>query len=334
MIVGRLDCVQPHPGCLATSSQLEIGHVNRKMARGVVCGLLLAGVVSLATWAASWPVPAVALARPSASSLDPPVRALDAGKLVPGLREVAAVTRQSQPTAPDGIWRPALVTSWQWQLTMPVDQSVDVVMYDIDLFTNSADVVAALRARGRKVICYMSAGTYENWRPDADRFPRDVLGGGLNWRGENWLDVRRLDVLGPIMEARLDLCRAKGFDGVEPDNVDGYANRTGFPLGPDDQLRYNVFLANAAHARGLSVGLKNDVRQVEELLPYFDWALSEQCFEYRVCRTLLPFIAAGKAVFEVEYELDAEEFCPQANAMNFNAMVKDYRLDEDREPCR
>ncbi len=307
--------------------------MNRCDTRTLLGTLLLAGLASLAAWAMSWPTPAAALAPASAISLDSPVRPLDASRLVPGLRELASVARQGQPT-PDGIWRPALVTSWQWQLTMPVDQSVDVVMYDIDLFSNSADVVASLRARGRKVICYMSAGTFENWRPDADRFPRDVLGSGLSWRGESWLDVRRLDVLGPIMEARLDLCRAKGFDGVEPDNVDGYANRTGFPLGPDDQLRYNVFLANAAHARGLSVGLKNDVQQIEELLPYFDWALSEQCFEYRVCRTLLPFIAAGKAVFEVEYELDAEEFCPQANAMNFNAMVKDYRLDEEREPCR
>jgi hypothetical protein len=326
--------VKPHLCVIATGSRMEVGQVNLTTARGLLAGSLLAGIILLAAAIAFSPPPAAALARPSTISLDPPVRPIDAGRLVPGLRELASVAPQNQPTTPDNIWRPALVTPWQWQLTMPVDQSVDVVMYDIDLFQNSADVVASLHARGRKVICYMSAGTFENWRPDADRFPRDVLGGGLNWRGESWLDTRRLDVLGPIMEARLDLCRAKGFDGVEPDNVDGYSNRTGFPLSPEDQLRFNVFLANAAHARGLSVGLKNDVSQIEELLPYFDWALSEQCFEYRVCRTLLPFIAAGKAVFEVEYELDAEEFCPQANAMNFNAMVKDYRLDEEREPCR
>ena len=54
------------------------------------------------------------------------------------------------------------------------------------------------------------------------------------------MDVRRIDVLGPIMESRLDMCEEKGFDGVEPDNVDGYLNDTGFPLTKEDQLSYNI----------------------------------------------------------------------------------------------
>jgi hypothetical protein len=226
------------------------------------------------------------------------------------------------------------VTAWQWQLSGPVDTSVDVPVYDIDMFDNSASLVAQLHAAGRHVVCYIDAGTWENWRPDARRFPRSVLGKGNGWPGERWLDIRRLGVLGPIMAARLDQCAAKGFDAVEFDNVDGYANDSGFPLTAQDQLTYNIWLADQAHDRTLSAALKNDLDQVTALLPYFDWALDEQCFQYRECGRLGPFIDAGKAVMEVEYRLPVTSFCPRANQMNFNSMKKKLSLNAWRVPCR
>jgi hypothetical protein len=233
-----------------------------------------------------------------------------------------------------GIWSPAQHTTWQWQLTTPVDESVDAQMFDIDLFDNPASVVAALHRRGRHVVCYLSAGSLEAGRPDAADFPASVAGKQLDgWPQERWLDVRRLDVLGPILERRLDLCKAKGFDGVEADNVDAYANDSGFPLTADDQLRFNRFLAGAAHARGLSIGLKNDLEQVAALEPDFDWALNEQCFQYSECERLQPFSRAGKAVFVVEYELDPSAFCPRAQSAGFMAMRKHLELDAWRQPC-
>ncbi len=207
-------------------------------------------------------------------------------------------------------------------------------MYDVDLFDTDAAVVATLHLEGRKVVCYVNAGGWEDWRPDAEEFPSAVIGASLDdWEGERWLDIRRLDVLGPIMEARMDLCEAKGFDAIEPDNVDGFLNDTGFSLTYADQLAYNVWLAAAAHERGLSIGLKNDMEQIPDLLPHFDWALNEQCFEYEECETLLPFIEAGKPVFHVEYELGTDEFCQQARAMGFSSMKKGWDLDASREPC-
>jgi hypothetical protein len=231
-------------------------------------------------------------------------------------------------------WIPAPHTTWQWQLTTPVDQSVDAQMFDIDLFDNPASVVAALHARGRHVVCYLDAGTLEPGRPDTSAFPAAVIGKELpDWPGEHWLDVRRLDILGPIIERRLDLCRQKGFDGVEFDNVDAYANDSGFPLTGDDQLRFNRFLAGAAHARGLSAGLKNDLDQAAALEPDFDWALNEQCFQYHECGRLQPFVRAGKAVFVAEYELATSAFCSQANASGVMAMRKRLDLDAWRETC-
>jgi len=230
---------------------------------------------------------------------------------------------------------PAVQTSWQWQLTTPVDQSVDVAMYDIDLFDNSSAVVASLHAAGRKAICYLDAGTWERWRPDAASFPDSVKGKPVDgWPGERWLDVRALDVLEPLTSARMDQCASKGFDGVEFDNVDGYANDTGFPIGPSDQLAYDQWLANQAHARGLDAALKNDLGQVSDLLPYFDWALDEQCFQYDECALLKPFTDAGKAVMEVEYALKPSRFCPRANRLDFNSMRKRLSLDAWRIACR
>jgi len=236
--------------------------------------------------------------------------------------------------ASPGAWKPAAVATWQIQLVGAVDTSPDVQMFDVDLFDVDASTVATLHQKGAKVVCYTSAGTYEDWRPDAGSFPASVQGGGNGWPGEKWLDIRAIDLLGPIMKARLDLCRGKGFDGVDADNVDGYTNTTGFPLSAADQLAYNRFLASEAHARGLSIGLKNDVAQTADLLGDFDWDLNEQCFEFNECNLLQPFVDAGNAVFQIEYNLDTSAFCPQANALNFNSMKKNLNLDAPRWPCR
>jgi len=245
-------------------------------------------------------------------------------------------TAPSMGTAPAAAapWIPAPRTTWQWQLSGTLDLSVDAEMYDIDLFDRPAFSVAALHDRGRHVVCYLDAGTYEPGRPDSGAYPAAVLGAGVDgWPGERWLDIRRLDILGPIIERRLDLCRDKGFDGVEPDNVDAYDNASGFPLSAADQLAFNRFLADAAHARGLSVGLKNDLGQAATLEPDFDWALNEQCFQYHECDALQPFARAGKAVFVAEYELDVSAFCPQARTADYSAIRKRVELDAWRQSC-
>ena len=236
--------------------------------------------------------------------------------------------------------------SWQWQLAEePVDLSLEVDWYDIDLFENDASVIAALhslqrprqRPRQRQVICYISAGSWEDWRSDAGKFPDTVIGkdyGG--WPGEKWLDIRQIELLAPVMGSRLDQCKAKGFDGIEPDNIDGYTNDTGFPLTYEDQLNYNIWLANEAHARGLSIGLKNDPDQVSDLLPHFDWALTEDCFAEGWCHQMLPFLAAGKPVFAAEYTdtgMTLNRLCSEENSIGFNTLLKHRDLGVYRESC-
>jgi hypothetical protein len=233
-------------------------------------------------------------------------------------------------------WKPTPGTSWQIQLSGTLNTSFNVKVYDLDLFDTPTSTIAALKARGIKVVCYFSAGSYEEWRSDASQFPASSLGYELDgWPGERWLDTRNLTVRA-IMKKRMDLAKAKGCDAVDPDNVDGYANNNGKGLTATTQLDYNKFLATEAHLRGLAVGLKNDVDQIPALLPYFDFTVNEECFQYNECNLVKPFITANKAVFNIEYggATKASTVCPKANSLNFDTLVKRLSLGSERITCR
>lgn len=245
-------------------------------------------------------------------------------------------------------WQPSPEDNltWQWQINGTLDTSLDVDMYDVDLFDTSAATIAALQANGRIVTCYFSAGTYEGWREDwrthfpfieGENYSGDAApfaGNMADW-DERWLDIRRMDLLEGIMSARMDLAVEKGCDAVEPDNMDAYTNsdETLLDLTAQDQLDYNRWIASLAHSRGLSVGLKNDVEQVAELAADFDWALNEQCFQYQECDVYEAFTSAGKAVFGVEYSGNPANFCPQAQAMGLSWLKKRLSLNAWRIGC-
>ncbi|MGW0561682.1 endo alpha-1,4 polygalactosaminidase [Streptomyces sp. NPDC003016] len=238
------------------------------------------------------------------------------------------------PPPPHGRpWRPPVGTAWQWQLDGRLDHRVDVPVYDIDGFENDAEAVRRLHRDGRRVICYLNAGAWESFRPDRRDFPAAVRGRGNGWAGERWLDIRRLDVLRPLMAKRFDMCRDKGFDAVEPDLMDGYLNDTGFPLTAAHQLAYNRMLAGLAHARGMSVGLKNDLPQIPELVADFDFAVNEECAQYGDCAALAPFVKAGKAVLHVEYAVPVGDFCERSAELGLSSMRKRLDLGAWRQPC-
>ena len=245
------------------------------------------------------------------------------------------------PASPSHVadwWHPAPGLTWQWHLSdPPVDLTVDAQVYDIDLFDNNATVVKTLHDQGRKVICYISVGSREDWRPDAEQFPAQVLGKDYEgWPGEKWLDIRQIDLLAPIMLARLDLCKTKGFDAVEPDNIEIYDNDTGFPITYANQLAYAQWFADAAHARGLAIGLKNAADMVAEVLPVFDFAITEDCFQQGWCDQVLPFLAAGKAVFAAEYTdtgVDFKAACTWGHNHNVSFIQKNRILTAFRRTC-
>jgi hypothetical protein len=251
--------------------------------------------------------------------------------LAPGAGASAAAA--SAPCAPiqhrvGGIWKATATTApWQWQLQGRVDSGVPACFFDVDGFETPAATVAALHRSGRVAICYLDVGSWESYRPDAARFPRSVLGNRYEgFPDERWLDVSRFGLFAPVLERRFRLCARKGFDAVEPDNVAGWENRTGFDLTAADQLRFNRWVAARVHALGMAVALKNDPRQVPRLVGPFDFAIVEQCFQYDECDSYSPFISRGKAVFEAEYELQPNDYCAEAKALGFSSIRKSYDL--------
>lgn len=240
----------------------------------------------------------------------------------------AGVANAQEPTW----WRPTPTTplSLHWVLGGPLNLNDPVQMglrdfagnplpapdvYDIDGFYNTPETVTALHAQGKKVICYIDAGVWEDYRPDAGQFPPSVIGAqDGNWAGSKWLDIRQVETLRPIMQARMQMCKDKGFDAIEPDEIDGWENNSGFPLTYADQLTYNRALADWAHAIGMSIGQKGDIIQVRDLVASFDWTLNEECFQYSECTNpwnpttgqtqigLQAYVQAGKAVWVAEYK--------------------------------
>jgi hypothetical protein len=230
--------------------------------------------------------------------------------------------------------------SWEIQLSSPPTQLKDVEAYDFDLFETPQTTIDEMKRNGIFTICYFSAGSYEAWRADAPKL-KEHRGRKLKgWNGEWWIDIRQQAVR-DVMAARLDLAVAKGCDAVDPDNVDGYQNKNGLGLTKEDQIDYLEFLATEAHARGLAIGLKNSVELIPDLVDRYDFAVNEECFDYRECHALKPFTDADKPVFQIQYGDKAKDrkkaartWCGAANDLGFSTLIKGWDLDAKGIDCR
>ena len=157
---------------------------------------------------------------------------------------------------------------------------------------------------------------------------------------EWWLNTKTANVRS-IMAARIDIAASKGCDAVDPDNVDGYANANGVGLTATDATDYLNFLADTAHAKGLSIGLKNAGDLVGEVLDKMQFHVNEQCIEYDECELFKPFIDAGKPVFHIEYPETApsiaadvkSEKCAAASTMSFSTVLKTEALTAWIDAC-
>ncbi len=230
-------------------------------------------------------------------------------------------------------WRPAPGLTWQWQLDGPLDVSVRAEVFDVDGVATSAAQVAQLHRRGRKVICYLDIGAVEAYRPDAARFPPSVQGRTVDgWPQERYLDIRAA-VVRTLMARRIDLCRRKGFDGVEGDVVDAYANESGFPITTADELSYLRWFAATVHRAGLAAGLKNDPELAARVVGDFDFAVVEDCVAQGQCGAFRVFTRARRAVFDAEYTVPPARFCPLTRPSGIVAIGKRLDLGAWRSTC-
>jgi hypothetical protein len=243
------------------------------------------------------------------------------------LEDAAATARGS------GRWVPRPGDTWHLQLQGTAVTDLDVDVFDLDAVDTPEATIDRLHDAGHRVVCYVNAGGWEEWRDDAGDYPEEVLGAALDgWPGERWVDVRRLDVVGPILERRLDDAAAKGCDAIDPDNVDGYGHDTGFGLTEDDTVAFLEHLAAASHERGLAIGLKNALEVVPRLVGVVDFAVNEQCLAFDECHLYSPFVESRTPVFGVEYEGDFDAICA-ATADVGAWLLADVALDGRARIC-
>ncbi|HEY0715469.1 MAG TPA: endo alpha-1,4 polygalactosaminidase [Polyangia bacterium] len=272
----------------------------------------------------------------------PPVVVTDA--LAEQPRETAPPVDQRQdmttppPDAAPAYWKPTLTSTWDWQSVEPVRTDVNAQVFSVDLFDNDTAVVADLHGRMRKVVCHVDLGTWKRGDTDSDRFPTNSIGSPYKGNSDRrWIDVTNITGLLGMIRGRLDQAQIKGCDAVVPENLDAWDTRahepSGFMLTAIDQILYNRTVAAEAHKRGMSVGLKGDVRQVSDLVGDFDFHVSENCYMRRDCNLLSPFVMANKPVFNVEFTLMTNQFCAQAKTDKIVAIRKRPALDNFRETC-
>lgn len=252
---------------------------------------------------------------------------------VAGSRPLRNERAPDEPDEPPR-WLPQLSDTWHLQLTGVVRMQGDAAVHVVDLFDFPDSLRRELHDAGKHVVCLFSAGSAESWRPDHARFLPHEMGAPVGQApDERWVDTRSANVR-EIMTARLDHAAARGCDAVALGAVDGYSNSPGLALNAVTQLEFNRFMAAQARSRGLAVGLMNDVEQLAQLAPHFDFAVNAQCHEYDECVGYRAFVAAKKPVFNVEHDgrfvVDAAaraELCAQARAAQLRTLVLPQALD-------
>jgi len=268
------------------------------------------------------------------------VRSAFAGMVILGL--ALTLLGHAAPQA-HARWTPPQSLKWYWQLqgnVLPPKRDIQATDFDLDVIdTDNVNTVTKFHDAGQKAICYIDVGTWESWRADAGSFPPALLGKTLPaYKDERYLDVRpgpKYEKLQVLMAARFKRCSDRGFDAVEPDNMDGYQNKTGFPISADDQLKYNRWVAQKAHEYGLAVFQKNDPAQAHALQQNFDGAITEQCNQYGECSKFQSYLTNGKPVLNAEYKANLYPgFCSADNTQKIMGALFSVALDGSIfKPC-
>ena len=125
---------------------------------------------------------------------------------------------------------------WDWQIGLTTPQqrtgasAVDI--YDVDGFLTTPSELQAIHTSWQaatlphpKAICYLDLA-WEDYRPDGSPFrygglfPASALGNiYFGYPQERWVDFRQLAALTPMLDARMAMCAAKGFDAIEFDDI-------------------------------------------------------------------------------------------------------------------
>ena len=206
----------------------------------------------------------------------------------------------------------AVVPSFVYSINGTAGDKYAVNTVFVDLFDSSTTRINNLKKQKKTVICYFSAGSAENWRPDYSKYPKVALGKAMSgWAGEKWVDYRNAGVM-KIIENRINLARSKGCNGVDPDNVDGHLNATGFPLTASTQRDFVESMSSSAKVAGLLIGLKNSPETASDLERVTDFVVVEECEKYKECSMYNAFSVNKKPIYQIEYQAKSSILCANA----------------------
>jgi len=227
-------------------------------------------------------------------------------------------------------WQPKPGLTWNYVLGDDKfnvhTEKAQVIDVDYEL---SASKIQEFHNAGKKVICYFSGGTVENWRNDFSSFKavsglvKNVYDG---WDDEYWLDYR-VDGIKSLIKKRMQIAKNKNCDGIEVDNLDGYSvNKGHWDLKESDAIQYAKWLGNTAHSLDIAIGLKNIPGLLDTLGSYFDFAINESCVNHgSECSYYKKFISSGKAVFGITYGNINDKLpalCKSLNGVGISMIVK------------
>lgn len=178
--------------------------------------------------------------------------------------------------------------------------------------------------RGAYSICYVNAfqtqpGELRWWRAHhrsllLRRNGREVQDPG--WPGEVLLDTstaRRRAGIAKVLGGWIDGCARKGFQAVEPDNLDTWTRSNG-RLTSSGNFALARQLIVRAHRAGLAIAQKNAAEKTQAGRRLgFDFAVAESCQVYDECTAYTN--AYGAEVLEIEYS-------DQGGVANFEAACR------------
>jgi hypothetical protein len=254
-------------------------------------------------------------------------------------------------------------------------------IWDTDLFqdSNRADagiptgpspVVRAIHAAGHYSICYVEVGAYQQGFPDNGHFARSDYGGlgdratqMQGYSNEYWFNLTgfRHYVSGhrgtlrgaavniaQALDKRFGWCKSERQDAVEPDDLDGYTNKstggqTPWGMTQADAAGFERWLAYDIHSHGLAAFQKNDGANATVGARMFDGMIIEECNYYKDPCTgpggdATAYLARHKPVLNAEYTADGENtagFCSADENAGIVGALFSVDLDGSiYQPCR
>lgn len=228
---------------------------------------------------------------------------------------------------------------WDWQIGASSDAAVVIQpglkMIDLDGFNTSAAKVAEIKSKGVYTLCYLDVGSWEPGRPDSADYPAYLkIKQDPDWPQEYFLDVKDVfkanSVLAAILKKRFQMCIDKGFDGIEPDNLQNDENAGGL-ITLQQQIDFNGFIADMAHQMGIAIVQKNGPDKIllkdrtgKMMVEKFDGILNEECQQFSECGPLAEYVKRGKMAVNTEYKVAPN--CTTSNSLVINTIRKDLNL--------